>query len=72
MSERLELPLRDQRALAKVLAALTRTGCTATSVRASFGDSYSAVITIEGPALNLRRLSALITRLLSTHQEEYR
>jgi|GEM_PF-6172137 len=72
MSERLELPLRDQRALAKVLMALTRSGCTATSVRANFGDTYSAVITIEGPPLNLRRLSAMVSRLISTHQEEYR
>ncbi|TAM75758.1 hypothetical protein EPN44_07335 [bacterium] len=72
MSERLELPLHDQRALAKVLTALTRTGCTATSVRANFGDNYSAVITIEGAPLNLRRLTAMISRLISTHQEEYR
>ncbi|HVA37837.1 MAG TPA: hypothetical protein VNJ51_09520 [Candidatus Dormibacteraeota bacterium] len=71
MSERLELPLRDQRALAKVLTALTRTGCTATSVRANFGER-SAVITVEGSAPDLHRLSAIVSRLLSNHQEEYR
>lgn len=70
-SQQLELPLRDQRALAKVLTALTRTGCTATSVRANFGDQ-SAVITIEGSPLSLRRLSVMVSRLISTHHEEYR